>query len=257
VRRLEGKVAIVAGGATGLGRVIAERYAEEGAKVVVGDMRPDEGQATADALGGDARFVQVDVTDGEQVRALVAAAEDAYGRLDIMTANAGILGRCAGQRLEDADEADLGFVMEVNYGGVMRCFKYAAPAIRRAGGGAMTATGSIAAHRGLAQHPAYCASKAAVAGLVRALAADLAPVIRVNVVSPGKMTTDLRAHTAELKGVEDIDGAAAPVEDGGWRTAAPVEVANAHLFLVSDEASYISGQSLVADGGWTVVPSGS
>lgn len=253
--RLAGKVAVVTGGATGLGREIAKLYAEEGAKVVVADIRPQEAEETVAAIraaGGEAIFASTDVTKGADVEAAVAAAEREFGKLDIMTANAGILGRQAYERLEDTDEDAFDQVLDVNLGGVFRCFKYALPALRRAGGGAMTATASNAAHLGFSRLDAYCASKAGVVGLVKSLAADLlGENIRVNAVSPGSIATDLSAHTAELKGSSEVVVHGRPQIT---RRAEPREVAYVHLFLVSDEASFVNGHSLIADAGRIVVP---
>jgi NAD(P)-dependent dehydrogenase (short-subunit alcohol dehydrogenase family) len=247
-------VAIVTGGSTGLGRAIAHLYAEEGAKVVIADIRQEDGDATVAAIGdagGEALFVETDVTRGMEVEALVRAAEHRYGRLDIVTANAGIMGRCAGLPLEEVQEADFDHVMDVNFKGVWLLFKHAIPAIRRAGGGAMTATSSISAIRGFARMDPYVASKAAIGGLIRSLSADLAPEIRVNAVLPGGMVTELTAHTSE-----EMDASSSvPASTSTRRVEAdPREVAQAHLFLVSDASSFVTGHELVADGGRTVFP---
>jgi NAD(P)-dependent dehydrogenase (short-subunit alcohol dehydrogenase family) len=252
VDRLAGKVAVVTGGATGLGRAIAVLYAEEGAKVVVGDRRAEEGQETVDRVrgsGGEAIFVRTDVTVGNDVKALVEAAESTYGRVHVMTANAGILGRSVGVPFADVPEDDFNEVMAVNFSGVVNAFKHAIPAIQRSGGGAMTATGSVTSHRGRARADAYCASKHAVLGLVRSLAIDLAPAIRVNLVSPGNMATEIGRHAAESRG-ETV--APRPKPPGSPRAADPREGAHVHLFLVSDEGRFVNGQSIVADDGWTV-----
>jgi NAD(P)-dependent dehydrogenase (short-subunit alcohol dehydrogenase family) len=252
---LDGKVAVITGGATGLGRAIADVYAEEGARLVIGDFREDEGSGAAAeirAAGGSAVFVRADVRSSADVAGLVAAAEREYGRLDIMTANAGILGRCAGLSLVDAAEEDIDQVIEVNFKGVYLAFKHAVPAIMRSGGGAMTATASLAARLGYAKLDAYCASKGAITALVRSLSADLSPAIRVNAVSPGSMSTELGKHTMELKGL--TEPAEVTVSRPLKPVATPRQVACAHLFLVSAEASFITGQDLVADGGWSVIP---
>jgi NAD(P)-dependent dehydrogenase (short-subunit alcohol dehydrogenase family) len=257
--RLAGKVAVVTGGSTGLGRQIARTYAAAGANVVIGDVDVEAGRKTVAGIEADygdrARFLRADVTRTPDVAQLVEAAEGQYGRLDIMTANAGVLGRCVWQPLEDISDEDFDYVMQVNLYGVFRAFKCAIPALRRAGGGAMTATASLGAHRGFANLDPYCASKGGITSLVRSLSAALAPSIRVNSVSPGSMRTDLGRHTQELVGVDKpvvrvSRGAQLP----GLPVADPEQVARVHLFLVSDEAEFVTGQDVTADGGWGVIP---
>lgn len=253
--RLQGKVAIVTGGATGLGKAIATLYAEEGARVVVCDIREPEGEQTVQAIrsaGGTATFTRVDVANAAEMQSAVDTAEREFGALHVMTANAGILGRGTGKSLVDMSEAEIAEIMSVNWLGVCLSFKLAVPAIRRSGGGAMTTTASVAAHRGRAKLPVYCASKGAVVALVRSLALDLAPQIRVNAVSAGSIETEIGVHAAQARGVDPAD-----FETGGARVkpfgqADPREVAYAHLFLASDEASYVNGQALMVDGGKSV-----
>jgi NAD(P)-dependent dehydrogenase (short-subunit alcohol dehydrogenase family) len=260
-KRLGGKVAIVTGAATGLGRETATLYAEEGARVVVADFREPEGQDTVErirAAGGDACFVQADVSSRDDIKDLIAQAESRYGALHIMTANAGILGPSMGKRLGEISEEEIEEVMAVNFWGVVHSLKYAIDPIRRAGGGAMTVTTSIASHFGYPDLPAYTVSKHAVLGLVRSLSADVGPEIRVNAVSAGSMVTEIRTHAVEAQSAGRESGTAAATATttrAGAKTSQyrgdPRQVAFAHLFLVSDEASFVSGQALMVDGGRT------
>jgi NAD(P)-dependent dehydrogenase (short-subunit alcohol dehydrogenase family) len=251
VSRLAGKVAIVTGAATGLGREIAKLYASEGASVVLSDIRADVGEETTAAIaaeGGDAFFVPADVRDGDQVRELVLAAERRYGRLDVMTANAGALTNAGDRRFAELADEEIEANLDLNFGGCWRSWKYAIPALRRAGGGALTATGSVAGLRGNPDHAVYGAAKAAIGGLARALAADLGPSIRVNVVAAGGMITDIRRHQAEDRGEAPPPDTGEPDEPTRYR-ADPKLVAYAHLFLASDEAAFVNGETLVVDGG--------
>jgi NAD(P)-dependent dehydrogenase (short-subunit alcohol dehydrogenase family) len=242
--RLADRVAIVTGGATGIGAATAELYASEGAIVVVGDIRQAEGEqvvARITSAGGTARYFNVDVTADPQVRSLVMFAEENFGRVDVMTANAGILGRASDKDVGQASDEDFLTLMNVNVGGVFRAFKHAIPSIRRSGGGVMTATASTVAHRGYRQLHLYSASKAAIVALVRSMAVDLAPLIRVNAVSPGSVDTLFRHHT------QGPDAGTGRQHAPGPGVARAIDIARVHLFLVSDDGAFVSGQAVIAD----------
>ena len=250
--RLAGKVAIVTGAATGIGKETVRLYAEEGAAVVVADIRPEEGEAVAAeiaATGAEALFVRTDVANSDDLEKLVAAAEQRFGRLDVLTANAGILGRNPWTPLHETRFEDFEQVIAVNLYGVANAFRFAIPALLRAGGGALTATTSLSAHRGVRGLDAYSASKAAVEGLVRGLTAQYSPGIRINAVAPGAVATELAAHTRELNTHADV----AWPERSHVAVAGARDIAYAHLFLASHEAAFVMGQVIKVDGGRSVL----
>jgi NAD(P)-dependent dehydrogenase (short-subunit alcohol dehydrogenase family) len=262
---LEGKVAIVTGGASGLGRATVELFAEEGARLVVADVNDERGAETCEAvavLGSKAIYIHTDVTSSKDVQSAVGLAEETFGRLDIMVANAGIGGKATGKLLEDVSDEEWSEVMDVNLKGVWRCYKYAAPAIRRAGGGSMSATSSIAGMHTLGGtlSGVYSTAKAGVCQLSAFFAVELAPdLIRVNSVCPGTMATNIIENTGpkmsdeQLPAIREAMGSR-PLPERAFGTAAfptcdPREVASVHLFANSDLASFVTGQSLGADGG--------
>ncbi|MCM3920950.1 SDR family oxidoreductase [Frankia sp. AiPs1] len=276
---LRGRVALVTGAASGIGAATARVLAADGARVVVADI-DQQGEAVAKeivAAGGEAVFQRVDVRRRDEVRAAVAAAESTFGHLDTVIANAGTVGGPAvARRLEDLDEERWTAILDINLAGTIRTFAAAVPALRRAGGGAMSATASIAGLTGVAGQAAYSASKGGIIAVVRALAFELvADRIRVNCACPGGVATNLLANTdvlpvlmaqAEAQARADAAPATAPATAsasagpvGGPgaqalmnRAADPVEVARVHRFLVSDEASLVNGQAVVCDAGSSV-----
>jgi NAD(P)-dependent dehydrogenase (short-subunit alcohol dehydrogenase family) len=257
---LEGKVAIVTGGASGLGLATARLFASEGARVVVVDLPGSGGPAAVELIrgtGGDADTVAADVCDTPQIEAAVAFAEERYGRLDILVANAGILGRSSFVPVEEVDDASWQQVIDVNLTGTLRSFRAAVPALKRAGGGALSATSSLSGIFGTLHRLAYSASKGGIDALVRGLAVELAPdQIRVNAMAPGYMATNIRAslgRTPDEIHVQLPD----PQTKARVRLARPdrdgaAEAARVHLFLCSELAAYVSGETIVVDGGFSI-----
>jgi 3alpha(or 20beta)-hydroxysteroid dehydrogenase len=239
--RLEGKVALISGGARGQGAAEARLFAAEGAKVVIGDVLDDEGAATAASLGDDAAYLHLDVTDEANWRSVVAEAEARFGPVTVLVNNAGVLswGPLDGIPVEEFER-----VMRINVTGVFLGMKTVAGAMEKAGGGSIVNTSSTSGLTGLPYLGAYVASKWAVRGLTKTAAIDLGPKgIRVNSVHPGGIDTPMIAGTA----TDAPFYRRLPVP----RLGSPDEVARAVLFLASDEASYTTGAELAIDGGAT------
>ena len=200
-RRMVGRVAIVTGAASGIGRAIALRLGAEGARVVVADRRTEAGEATARDLidgGGEARFVPCDVADAGQVRALVDGTVAAWHGVDLLVSNAGIPG--AGVPADRLDEEDWDRVIAVNLRGVFLCAKYAIPHLAASGRGAVVNIASTFGLVGAHASPAYCASKGGVIALTRQLAVDYGPRgVRVNAVCPGYVDTDMDGRRARME----------------------------------------------------------
>ena len=243
--RLQGKVAIVTGGANGMGRSEATIFAREGAKVMVADILDNEGEAVAKSIGNAARFRKLDVTNEADWAALIAATEREFGKLDILVNNAGISGTYQPD-LTSTEAWDK--VMDINAKGVFLGMKHAIPALKRAGGGAIVNISSISGFTGQhGVHMAYNASKGAVRIMTKTVAVQhAADNIRANSVHPGFMPA-MRTSV----------GSANPEWRAKVLKAVPMkregrveEVAHAVLFLASDEASYITGTELVVDGGF-------
>jgi len=245
--RLEGKVAVVIGAAGGIGRGVAERFAEEGARVLIGDGKEDEGRATAAAIGGD--FLPVDVSDYGDVKALVDLALERHGRLDIAVQNAGIY---PWQLLEDTTPEDWDRVLGVNLKGCFNLAHAALAPMKAQGGGRILFTSSITGPRVTGPgHGHYAASKAGINGLIRAAALEYSAWgITVNGVEPGNILTEaIREH----RGADYIADMEQSIPLG--RLGSTRDVANAFLFLASDDASYITGTTIIVDGG-QILPEG-
>ena len=248
--RLESKAALITGAGSGIGRATAELFGREGAKVVVADLSVEGGEATVEAireLGGDAIFVQADVSAASDVRKMIEATTQAYGRLDVLFNNAGL--PMGATPIEEVDDDFFDRMMAVNVKSVHLGCKYAVPVMKAQGGGVILNTASTAGIRPRPGLSAYAASKGAVIALTKALALELAP-FRIRVVSINPVATD----TPMLPG---FFGTADPAEARERYIASipmgrlnrPEDIAHAALFLASDEAEMVTGTAFEIDGG--------
>lgn len=246
---LEGKVALVTGAGSGIGRACAQMFASKGAKVVVSDIVVAGGEETVEMIikaGGEAIFVRTDVTSSIDVQEMVGKAIQTYGRLDCAHNNAGLPSFV--RDVADITEEQWDRVINVNLKGIFLCMKYEIPQMLKQGKGAIVNTASVFAVVGAAQRAEYTASKHGVAGLTKSAALDYATRgIRINAVCPGTVRTPL---------VETII-ARRPEAEGEILNMLPIgrladakEIANAVVWLASDEASFVTGHIMSVDGGW-------
>ncbi|MCL4802677.1 MAG: glucose 1-dehydrogenase [Anaerolineae bacterium] len=251
--RLKDKVCIVTGGAAGIGKATAERFVEEGATVVICDLNEELGRKTAEAIGPKASFVKVNVADRQAVGEFVDGVVEKYGRVDVLVNNAGVLrdGTLVkvkdGELVKQMSEADFDLVISVNLKGVFNCTQAVAPHMIRQRGGVVLNASSIVGLDGNFGQTNYVATKSAVIGMTKVWARELGRSgIRVNAVAPGFTATEMIASMPE----NILDGMKSRVPLG--RLGEPRDIANAYLFLASDEASYISGEVIRVDGGIVV-----
>ena len=245
--RLLNKVAIVTGGAMGLGQSMAILFAREGARVTVADINEKEGQETVGqikAAGGEALFATTDVSKASAVEEMVNATVETFGRLDILVNNVGLQ---INKNVVDSSEEEWDYVLSTNLKSMFLCSKYAIPHMRASGGNILCIS-SLSGLVGNAQQASYNASKHGVIALARCMAVDhAADNIRVNVLCPGSMNTPINLTIPPEK--------LAPYKELNLqkRFSEPSEVATAALYLVSDEASYCTGSVMVVDGGYTTL----
>ena len=251
---MNGRVALITGASSGIGRATATAFAAKGVKVVAAARRQDELDSLVSeiaAQGGNATAVRTDVSASHEVERMVTHAIETFGRLDYAVNNAGIEGRFAG--IVDLAEEDWDTLLDINLKGVFLCLKYEARAMLKCGhGGAIVNVGSVNSFLGFPSGAAYVTSKHGLIGLTTSVSAELAPQgIRVNLLCPGIIDTPMHRRLRGLIGDEVYDTGALP-RVHLRRAGRPEEIARSIVFLCSDEASYITGTTLTPDGGFTL-----
>jgi len=250
--RLEGRVAAITGGASGIGEATARRFVEEGASVVIGDIQKEPGEALAAELGAAAVFAHCDVTIEDAVANLVDTAVEHFGQLDVMMNNAGIVGARGPLAQLAADQWRA--TVDVLLTGTFFGMKHAARVMQPRESGSINSLASTAGVQGGLGPHAYAAAKHAVVGLTKNAGAELCRSgIRVNCIAPGSTATPLvaQAHLDDHEELEAVEARLATMSPLKGRAGLPVDIANAALYLASDEAGMINGQCLVIDGGVT------
>ncbi|WP_374687198.1 glucose 1-dehydrogenase [Promineifilum sp.] len=248
--RLKDKVCVITGGAAGIGRATAERFAEEGAMVVICDLNEEQGRRTAEAIGPAASFYKLNVADRQAVGACLDEIVQRFGHVDVLVNNAGVLrdGTLVkvkdGVLVKEMAEADFDLVISVNLKGVFNCTQAVAPHMIRQGGGVVLNASSVVGLDGNFGQTNYVATKAGVIGMTKVWARELGRAgIRVNAVAPGFTATEMITAMPE----NILSGMKARTPLG--RLGEPRDIANAYLFLASNEASFITGEVLRVDGG--------
>lgn len=246
---LDGKVALVTGGASGIGQATAFALAQEGAVICLSDVNVEAGEETAQTIiddGGKAIFVQCNVTDVDDVNAMVTATVDTFGRLDIAVNNAGISGSLV-KRIHEVEDDIFDSIMSVNVKGVWLCMKAELPHMLEQGTGSIINVASVAGLIGAPKGAAYTASKHAVVGLTKSAAVEYAKRgIRVNAVCPGYTDTPMVSNVTNIDpAMQQLTIRAIPMR----RLGKPTEIAEGILWLASDASSFVTGHQLVMDGG--------
>jgi NAD(P)-dependent dehydrogenase (short-subunit alcohol dehydrogenase family) len=249
--RLEGKVAVITGGASGMGEATARIFVREGARVVIADLQQEMGEEVARSLGAHCRFVKTDVSSSEDVRSLVVAAVEGFGKLDIMYNNAGIGG--GEGSIVDCTEEQFDRIIAVDLKGVWLGMKHCLPYLIQNGGGSIITTASVSAMMGMPGQGAYGSAKGGVVQLTRVCAVENAEKgVRANCICPGGTLTPILYNNpfgqkvdpeVVARGLVNVQ----PIPRAGL----PEDIAHAALWLASDESSFVTGQAIVVDGGWT------
>ena len=251
--RLKDRIALITGGAAGIGKATAQKFAAEGAYVIICDLNEAAGQATVAELGPRAEFHKVNVADRAAVQAWVDGVVEKHGRIDVLVNNAGIVRDNQlvrfkdGQLVKQMPEADFDLVIAINLKGVFNCTQAVAPVMIKQGGGVILNASSVVGLDGNFGQTNYVATKSGVIGMTKVWARELGKFgIRVNAVAPGFTATEIISAMPE----KVIEGMVTKTPLG--RMGQPADIANAYLFLASDEASFISGAVLRVDGGLVV-----
>jgi 3(or 17)beta-hydroxysteroid dehydrogenase len=255
--RVDGKIALVTGGANGIGQAVCRRLAEEGATVVIADVKAEAGQALAAELGAKAEFVSLDVRDEAAWQSVMDGVLTRHGRLDILVNNAGILATTQHQSIDDAGLDEWDAVQAVNAKGVFLGCRAGVKAMKAGGGGSIINLSSIAGIIATPLIVAYGASKGAVRQMTKSVAIDCARKgyrVRCNSVHPGLIDTNMGAESMGMGGGDPAENlkkrvAATPMGERGE----PLDIANGILFLASDESKHMTGAELVIDGGLTAI----
>lgn len=250
--RLDGKVAVITGGSSGMGEATARLFVREGARVIIGDVQKEKGEAVATSIGPECRFVAADVSVSEDVQALVHAAVDGFGRLDVMYNNAGIGG--GEGSIVDCSEEVFDRVIAIDLKAVWLGMRHALPHLIASGSGSIITTASVSGLMAMPGQGAYGSAKGGVIQLTRVCAIENAEKgVRANCICPGGILTPILYANPSLPQPVDPQLVAAGLVNAQPipRAGLPEDIAHAALWLASDDSSFVTGQAIVVDGGWT------